>query len=186
MALEGAPAAAREQVAAPWRKRARAWLRRAEEGDQQQEPPRKNQRVKAYQWLVALDASVAKSGCEGGLSHFVIGSGLSERPSPSTWPQLTIVLDRGSDGMAAVQYLMYGAACKANIVHVPDPHHDCWNIVRTVAKDVGLATFLVAKTICLNYRHGPWQDSRFFVVGQEAVAEYLQTSWPETCPIFQH
>lgn len=185
MALETGGAEEKAEAKRSWRKRARQWLSRALQNDAEtKEPPRKKHRVKAYQWLVALDAAITRSTSVPGLSHFLVPQG-GGRPPFATWPQLAIVPDRGSDGVAALQYLLYNSDKRANIVHIPDPNRDCWNDVRSAAKDVGLATFIVAKTITLNYRHGPWQDSRFFIAGQEAVAEYIAVASP-ACPLFSH
>lgn len=187
VALEGGSRQQRQEAGEAWKVRARAWLKRQreEETHSAKQPARKKHRTKAYHWLVCLDSSLQKATSTAGLAHFLVEASEERRPCPWTWPQLTIVPDRGSDGMAAVQFLLYNDSVRGNIVHVPDPNHDCWNDVRTVAKSIGLGGFLVAKTICLNYRHGPWQDARFYTAGQQAVDEYMSICSPHTCPVFQ-
>ena len=102
-------APAREDVAealAETRKRQRVWLQRGPaETKKCAWRPRNLHRGAAKKFLVGLDHQLVLAGLREGLRTFHIPQAEEERGPWRTWPHLSIAMDCGPDGVAAVHYL---------------------------------------------------------------------------------
>ena len=158
--------------------RYKAWLRCSEawtEGGAVK-PPKKRQRTKAYQWLLAVD-NILRQYTGKGLANYLAPDGSTLDPGskpdpedPYSWPWLGIALDRGSDSWAAKQFLKYGLL--ANIEEFPDQSHDCWNDVRNALRETGLWNHVLVMVLALNLSHAPFEEGRWFNMIKDAFTEY--------------
>ena len=138
-------------------------------------------RVGARDWLASADCML-KATADRSILDYVVTAGMQQAVPPSRWPALTICIDQGSDGMAAVSYLMNRLSC--NILVLPDPSHRVWNDCQLALKAAKLwgLTMVMSKVFSLD--HGPWADAKWYEQSKEAADVYLATTGC-SCPLFQ-
>lgn len=166
-----------------WRERALQFLKKrgALEDQEGTAKPRKRYRTTAFEWCLAIDNAL-RVGTGRGLAFF-------KKPtdgalSPFAWPRLSMAPDQGTDGLAALNYLMYDQSL--NIDLTPDTSHGMWRDVQLAIKRTGHWSSLLLLVSTFNVFHGPYEEDRFYHVVKEAVQEYFLVADPSTCPIFQH
>ena len=76
-------------------------------------------------------------------------------------------LDQGSDGWAAVNFLVWHKRCNALVV--PDPSHRVWSDCENAIKDSGLWPSCLAGVVLLNLDIGPWAQSKRFAEAKQAA-----------------
>ena len=138
-------------------------------------------RVGARDWLASADCML-KATADRSILDYVVTAGMQQAVPPSRWPALTICIDQGSDGMAAVSYLMNRLSC--NILVLPDPSHRVWNDCQLALKAAKLwgLTMVMSKVFSLD--HGPWADAKWYEQSKEAADVYLAATGC-SCPLFQ-
>jgi len=139
-------------------------------------------RVGARDWLAAATCML-KVTADKSILDYVVTAEMQKAVPPSRWPALTVCIDQGSDGMAAVSYLMYRLNC--NIMVLPDPSHRVWNDCQLALKAAKLwgLTMVMSKVFSLD--HGPWADAKWYEQSKEAADVYLATTGCHSCPLFQ-
>ena len=145
------------------------------------EQPQPRFRVKAQQWISAVDKMLQVAGLKG-LQHF-------EPPQPTAGPAqhrplLTVHVDQGSDGWSACHYLAFKLGLRMMICF--DPSHRAWNDARQALKDADLWGVVLLLTLVFNVDGGPWKEARWYHTCKEAVATYTQITTADQCPLFQH
>jgi hypothetical protein len=169
---------------AAWRERALQFLRKRGSFDTDEggnSKLRKRYRVKAFEWCLAVDNAL-RVGTGRGLATFRRPA--DESLSPFEWPRLSLAPDQGTDGLAALSFLMYDQSINIDIT--PDTSHGMWRDVQLSIKRTGHWSFLLLMVASFNIVHGPFEEDRFYNVVKEAVLEYFTVADPATCPIFQH
>lgn len=140
----------------------------------------KLQRTKAWWWLVATNHQL-QAGVGRNWTFWCQPSSLADRGPPSTWPGVTVSIDQGSDGWAAVNFLAFKLECNIMVVH--DASHRVWNDVAGAIKRVRLWPTCLVGIILLNLDVGPWNSSKWWADAVQAVSEYCAVA-DTTCPIF--
>lgn len=139
-------------------------------------------RAKSREWILAVDQMLRLS-TGAGLSKFAVVTDSQESlQDPSRWPNLTLTVDQGSDGWCALNWLLSSQHVNAFIVS--DPAHRCWNDCKGALTDVGLFSFVILTTICMNMNFGPFSSSQWWIDGVDGVKSHLQTADAQSCPIF--
>lgn len=156
-----------------------------QQGKQQagtKEPER--HRVKACAWLTALDHQVEVATARGIAAYCLPPEEemAAKVGSPTSWPQITISLDQGSDGSSAAHWLTRVARCNALILH--DGSHRAWNDMQNSLKDVGMWTGVIMLLLTFNMEHGPWQDAKWRMELREAATTYKGIADPSPCDLF--
>jgi hypothetical protein len=180
-------AAAKASAIDKLRERQIKWLGRAAEAgsaaaDKATWRPQKRYRAAGKRWLHHVDRQLTFSlGPDQGLSKFV--------PCPSwgkdakLWPLLTVAMDQGSDGVAAMHWMQ---RCKRmNVEEVFDFSHNAWNDFKGTVKDCGLWDFFLMFLITVNVVHGPWGEDQRYQAVRDGVADCWKHLTPESCPLFQ-
>jgi hypothetical protein len=173
---------------ATWRARALQLLQKrgaaevGEGAEAEGKRKRARYRTKAYEWLLALDNALRISVGEGLVRYRMPDPAAGV--DPLKWPRLSLAPDQGTDGMAAVHYLMYSKGI--NIDMTPDTSHGMWRDVQLSIKRAGHWSLLLLVTACFNIFHGPFEEDRFWHTVKDAVAEYFLVADPHSCPIFQY
>ena len=144
--------------------RQRCWLQRSSGGKPAGWRARVVPRRAAYRWLLAMDNVIRQHSDLPGLRHF---SGPSSQdlkenrfPDPLTWPHLSVSVDRGSDGVAALHYLQ--RKLRANVEPMWDSSHDSWRDFLRMLRENSLMPYWYVFLISVNVLHGPFlEHSRF-------------------------
>ena len=98
----------------------------------------------------------AFSTCTGGkFSKFLINAIADLRPSPRTWPRLSISLDQGSDGVCWTNLLKRRMGGLFNVETIWDWSHGGWNDFKMMLKVMGLWGFFLVSMVVFNAMHGP-------------------------------
>ena len=87
---------------------------------------------------------------------------------------MNVAIDQGSDGIAAVKYLLWLGCC---LTIWCDFSHGSNNDVNGTIKDLGLWSFWLLMLVALNVPHGPWDDDVRFAQTREALQEVKQKLW---------
>lgn len=168
----------RQKVA--WRDKAEGFIqdvingsrtRRAEKGENRH-------RIKTFRWLCATDASLR--ACTGrGWAYFM-------QPPDTTvhhleWPTIAWAVDQGSDGMAALNYLLYK---RVAVMKVADQSHRISNDADLALKDVGVDQLVALVSFIIGTDSGPWGSGRWHQSMIEATENYLKIADPETCALY--
>lgn len=160
------------------------WAKRGDagEGDTKKKKPA---RIKSYTWLCAVEHQLRIcTGIDGRMTFQIIDEAGSPLPRcPSRWPGLTINLDQGSDGWAALNFA--NNALHLNILGLKDPAHRCWNDCCQAMKVSGVWPLILAFIVIASCDHGPWQDARWCTGSVEAARTYEQIVGAGSCPIFE-
>lgn len=134
-------------------KRQRAWLRRNESSEPASWRPVKLHRRGVRARLLAHDNQIKNSTRFEGLSHF---SYTEEWGDWREWPQLTLSIDLGSDGVGAWHAL--GFHFHLNGVLYPDESHSCKNAFLEFAKALDIWDLLLILLVSWNLEFGPRQE----------------------------
>jgi len=97
-------------------------------------------------------------------------------------PRLSIVADRGSDVICAVNFAQRHLGL--NLDYVPDASHDHWNELREGLKEVNLWPHILIAVIAYNCDYAPWGEDAFYCQLRGSFAEYLVVGDPRTCPLW--
>lgn len=143
--------------------------------------PRKRHRRSAWQWLCALHHQISQFH-PSGLLHFCVPPA-PETPSPILWPRLSISPDQGSDGTAALCFMVWSLGCNVDVAF--DPSHACWNDLLVGIKSANLYRHLLLSLIRLNVPTGPWSEDMRYKQCLQGLQELLSTETPQSCPLFQ-
>ena len=157
------------------------WLRKHKAAGKVDWRLRKRHRVSAWRWLRAIDHQCCLA-MGTGLQHFKQAESLSERGPWDTWPCLSIALDCGTDGLAAVS-----AATKKlnmNLDFTPDQSHLCWRGIIAALKACKLWVFMLTSMLAGNTAHGPWNDDLRYQQTNEAMDTLLAHEAPDCSPLF--
>ena len=128
---------------------------------------RKVYRLSALYWILAVD--LALQTCTGiGLEHYRVPDPPRELP----WPTATLVIDQGSDGWAAVQFLLYLMNCCA--VPISDFCHRTWHDTKRALSLSGLWPFVMLMTTAFNVSHGPWGGQQWHRECQDACEAWAR------------
>lgn len=171
------------------RARQRSWLRglggkhtKGAAGWRPKAVPRKS----AYRWLLATDNQLQRHSTWSGWKAFEGPSAEDIRSGvcgdPLVWPLCTVACDRGSDGVAALNWLQRAARC--NIEEAFDASHDAWRDMQRMLRETGLSSFWYLLLICINVLQGPFLESGRFNGVQEAIEEIWQHFSPKTCELW--
>ena len=112
----------------------------------------------ANRWACHMDKQLQVSGGVNGLQHF-ISHGNTQMWKDSNWRlwrHLTISMDLGSDGVAAMHALMYGLLICLWLM--PDPSHGCNRDVDLTICHLGLKPFWLPMMVCWHLLFGPDKD----------------------------
>lgn len=160
------------------------WAKRGDtcEGERRKKKPA---RIKSYAWLCSVEHQLRIcTGIEGLMKFQIVAeAGSPLPPCPDRWAGVTINLDQGSDGWAALNFASY--ALHLNVLGLKDPAHRCWNDCCLAMKVCGVWPLMLAFIVVASCDHGPWQDSRWYTESVEAARTYEQLAGPGGCPIFE-
>ena len=130
--------------------------------------PKPPDRLAAQDYIRALDNSLQK--CTGkGLSRFQCTE--EEDVFGAHAPVLTLTIDQGSDGWAAVWWLCYSAMLR--LVFVMDPFHREHNDVLDGVKAAGAWSCVLLSGMTHNINYGPWEGHAWFHKLLEGLQHYL-------------
>lgn len=155
-----------------WRDRALQFLKKRGCSDEGTAKARKRHRVTAFAWCLAVDSAL-RVGTGEGLARFKRQS--DGALSPLAWPRLSLAPDQGTDGLAALSYLMYDQGI--NVDYTPDTSHGMWRDVQLSIKRCGHWSFLLLLVSCFNIFHGPFEEDRFSTSSKRLCRS---TSWWQT------
>ena len=102
------------------------------------------------------------------------------------WPHVSIVLDRGSDGVAGVAALLYSKEHKLNCSVWFDNSHDGWRSVLEAVRDNGLYGFIILVMIACNLLEGPDGTDLRYNQLRSASADLFKNTTPKTNALFRH
>lgn len=147
----------------------RAFLKRPALGDKEAPKPkrRKLYRKKAFEHLVATE-NIALQVYGKSIKDYCYQP--EDAPKDAMdWPRLWLNLDRGSDGIAATNFLLRRLNC--NIVANSDISHDANNDIIATLKDCQLWPLFLCLCASWNMPHGPWAEQARFHQIKEALGE---------------
>ena len=180
IALDAHDVKAIEGAKAGWNDSARSFLSSSckEKVDDSQKRPKRH-RQKTLQWLIGtnnmLEVSTGKN-----FDHFRLKPEAEGRPPYTEWPVLTVCIDQGGDGWAGGYFLRH----KDVVVNVLKDHsHRVWNNSQLALRDASLWPLVQILSIVYGSDQGPWNDSKWFQDGREAVTQYMAVSDSATCPL---
>lgn len=164
--------------------RQRAWLRRARSGAGAAAwRPKKVPRKASFRWIVVVDAQIRQTTWLPGLSYFIRPDpGTEQHRMPLSWPVLSISLDRGSEGVAAVHYLQREK--KLVLDEAWDPLHDSWRDYQRVLRECSLLAYWYLYMVAANVLHGPFLESARYKALVEALREAGAHFTADTCPLY--
>ena len=157
------------------------WLRKHKAAGKVDWRPRKRHRVSAWRWLRAIDHQCCLA-MGTGLQHFKQAESLSERGPWDTWPCLSIALDCGTDGLAAISAAT--RKLNMNLDFTPDQSHLCWRGIIAALKACKLWVFMLTSMLAGNTAHGPWNDDLRYQQTKEAMDTLMAHEAPECSPLF--
>ena len=162
----------------------RAWLKRGHPDGGQSFRPRKQKRAKAYQWLVSLhrQLQLASSG-RWGLNVLLQDEDMSKRGSAFEWPSVSVCMDQGPDGCAALHWAQ--RAAHMNIDGVFDLSHLGSCALKEGVNGAGLKAFTSLMGLAYRAKHGPWDEGIRWQQAKEAMGTYIQCMSPVDCPRFE-
>ena len=123
--------------------------------------PKKIHRKAARRWCREVDNALRQGTTIRGLGEFA--HDVTPRWSPTnwaTWPSLSISLDHGSDGFAAVHALQY--ALSVNLTVYPDPSHGAHRDFILLLQALNLWPMWALMLVSWNLPHGPEDDDLRF------------------------
>jgi hypothetical protein len=164
--------------------RHRAWLRRGRYGVVQAAwRPKKQHRVNAKKWLANTDNQLRVCTASRGW-HFFVPCELPCWKRWTDWPHASIGIDLGSDGLCAVQSMMY--LFKANVILYPDMSHLYHRAQIGAMQDAGIFRMWLLLMVSWNLVHGKDLDDSRFIQLRHAMQEHYETHTHETSVLFQH
>jgi hypothetical protein len=140
------------------------------EGGAQAEPLRKRHRLKSYELLVAADNAM-KVGTARGWADYAVRPG--DGVAPSLWPLRLVVMDRGSDGVAGINFLQRELRCNVDVFF--GVSHDCWNDYKNTLKRANMWIHMLTMVLAFNSGHGASDDKLRF----QQVRDVTQTLFAE-------
>lgn len=168
--------------------RQRAWLHRGKETVKAGSwKPIKKYRLGAKKWAMAVDNQIRGSSRFAGLSRFrpQLGSPAWAPGAWATWPHLSVCLDLGADGVAAMHGLMHHADMKCNMTLHPDPSHGANRSLDQALRASGLRGWWIMNMISFNLPFGPDRTGERGVQIWEACKELFLCLDKDSCPLFQ-
>lgn len=156
-----------------------AWLRSSEAWTEGGviAPRVKRVRLKAHQWLIAVDNNLRQYTGHGLQRYTDMSDADSDsgpKPfdpdDPYAWPWLGVALDRGPDSWCAKQFLKYKLHC--NVEEFPDQSHDNWNDMKMSLREAGLGNHVLIMILAMNLAHAPFDDGKWFEMIKMAFDEY--------------
>lgn len=116
------------------------------------------------------------------LKHFAISEQDELEKGPMTWPLLQLCPDRGSIGVAALNFL--AGPARINIDSICDFNHGSWDDEKQTLKDMQESPWMLLMMIDFNIMEGPWDSQdryRETVGGMKALVRDCE---PEQVPLF--
>ena len=136
-----------------------AWLKRGSKQDAGESwRPKEQYRLSAKRWACHIDNQLQVTGGVDGLKHFrwLADAEMWKDANWRQWRHLSISMDLGSDGVAAMHALMFHfLIC---IWMMPDPSHGCNRDVDLAICHLGLKPFWLLMMVCWNLPFGPDKD----------------------------
>jgi len=183
-ALDEQDDAAVRELRSGWKRKGRSWAKR-DLDSVELDPPPKRHRSAAYAFLCAVQNMFSVS-FNWPLTKFrALPSVYDDLNSdPYSWPSLRLSLDRGSDGRAALFFLMYSLVFKLNIEAIWDASHDVARDVEGAVADIGCFHLITLILVVWNLPFGPWDSGTRHGQLLESMAEYFRGISHRTCPLF--
>ena len=129
--------------------------------------PRKVRRNKTFEWgLCFFNAILLSVGVQ--FNYYA----LDLTRSAFEWPKLSVALDEGSDGRAAI-HALHSPHFKFNVEGKYDVNHGVHNNYKAAVKGIGEWSFLLLCIVIWNLPHMPYDEDRFFHTIKEGVEQWL-------------
>ena len=129
----------------------------------------KQQRLAAYDWVRCLDHALLKMFGYGLMAfepeEDYMTTSLKQRPL------LTLSLDQGSDGWAAVWWLTFKA--RLRLVFTFDPFHREHNDILNAIKQAKCWSAVLLTGMVHNLVYGPWDGSKWFQAMKDGAVHYF-------------
>jgi hypothetical protein len=129
-------------------------------------------RLNAKRWLANLDMQVKNSTPFVGLAAFRFQENRDPWLDWRRWPWLSIGMDLGADGVAALfgaQYLF-----SLNVEGFPDPSHGANNDVVNAITQLGLKSLWLLGLVSWNLPWGPYEEEHRFNQLRECLTSFYQ------------
>ena len=164
-------------------KRTRAWIRREDKQATESWRPKKKRRVKAEQWLRAVDSQLRLASQHTvSLDALVQPADVTLRSSAFDWPSASVNSDQGPDGVCAVGWCQRFANC--NLDATWDLSHIVANSWKGGMAQSGLMPFHRLMTVGWNARHGPWLEAVRWGQAMETMQHHVSLMQCAECPLF--
>eukprot|EP00971_Amphidinium_carterae_P350789 6491738-Amphidinium_carterae.4 len=145
----------------------RSWLgkRKLQETDMCEQ--NRGTRKAAFKWLKGTEHILRLYGHDGWNAFL---------PRPclpgGKWPYIAVSLDQGSDGFAAMHFLLHKVGVNADMV--PDPSHQWHRDVQNTWSALGWGSWTRLLVIPINLFHGPFTAGARYHEFREASAEMIE------------
>lgn len=185
-AAVGAPPTDADQ--ADWTAKFAQFIARGKAVDAAKERAKSTQRAKttsttfnrpaAYDLIKAVDHGM-QAGLQVNLSQFLVdGTGCGREK-----PLLTMSLDQGPDGFAAVWFLMNHT--RLRMVVIADISHREKNDLKLAIAAAGYKNVVDETSVCFSLDYGPWDTCAWFRSSVEAAVE-MAASLPSNDPMMEY
>lgn len=173
--------AAIQNQQANWRKRALKWLGRAGEKEEGPDRPTKRLRVKAFEWLNAVDQQLKQcSSFDLGFGSLKLPQNVGERGDPLSWPYLRISSDTGSDMVSGMFFLQYNGFAVEGIW---DPIHGAHaDFTRSLKHTRNYAFALLLLLVAWNLPYAPFDSGSRHNQILQSMNEYIDKH-SQDCPL---
>jgi hypothetical protein len=161
-----------------WRDRARRFLKRPHpDGDGADKPAaKKMHRVKSYEWMLCLDASMMSVSGKG-LDSFIVTDWVKDNVEPHLWPMINVGMDQGGDGICAHQWLK--RVKNVNIEEDCDEDHGNHNDLSGTIQSCGMWGHQKLMDLASAAHQGPWGEACRHFQLVDAVHEAFRYAHPE-------
>ena len=162
--LADQPQAVQKKALLDQQMRHRHWVKRKVEEGRVEWRPKKKHRVSAAAWCCNVDNQLKRSLGLNGFIDFKPAAG-------SKWRErrhLALAIDQGSDGLSAMNYLLFLGIC---LTPWMDFSHGANNDINATIKSLGLWPFWLLMLVVLNIDHGPYDDDVRFAQVREGWNE---------------
>ena len=162
--LADQPQAVQKKALLDQQMRHRHWVKRKVEQGRVEWRPKKKHRVSAAAWCCNVDNQLKRSLGLKGFIDFKPAAG-------SKWRErrhLALAIDQGSDGLSAMNYLLFLGIC---LTPWMDFSHGANNDINATIKSLGLWPFWLLMLVVLNIDHGPYDDDVRFAQVREGWNE---------------
>jgi len=162
----------------------RKWLGLSTEVGEEVEDNPTVYRGKTLEWLVVSDSNIREFTHAEGWSYFQQPADEAERDAhPTNWPCVRVCIDAGSDGLAAVMYLMNAIRC--NVDYAPDSaNHGLHNDANLAVTDVGMKLQDTMFSQSANLAHSPYNTGQRLEESCDALREWFNVH-DHTCVLLQ-